>query len=122
MKYIYLAGPYSHENPRVMAIRETLLTVTAAYYIERGYNVFSPITESSEYQRRGGLKGCWDFWGERDKQIISKVDEVWVLNLPGWEKSIGVSAEIEFANSIEIPVYHIKYTQLVFEILDGAFC
>jgi nucleoside 2-deoxyribosyltransferase len=46
MKKIYLAGPYSHWNPAVRAIRFHKLNEKAAELLNAGFLVFSPISHS----------------------------------------------------------------------------
>lgn len=43
------------------------------------------------------------------KSLISKCDELWVLKIDGWEQSKGVSAEIEYAESLNIPIKYKEY-------------
>jgi len=47
---IYLATPYSHDDPEVMEERFALVTATAAQLMLAGYVVYSPITHGHAVQ------------------------------------------------------------------------
>lgn len=90
---IYLAGPYSHIDPLVRAERAIAITRAAVKLISEGKHVFSPITESHQYSMYG-VSGGWEFWKEHDLLMLSKCDELYILTLPGWRESVGVTAEM----------------------------
>lgn len=105
-KLIYLASPYSHAESWVKEMRERLVTAVAARLTHEGHCVFSPITESHQCAMMHNLPGGWEFWENKDRLIISKCDELWILRLRGWKESVGVQAEIKLAKEIGI---HIRY-------------
>jgi len=119
MKLIYLASIYSVEDKygckptiHLMKHRTELATKKTAELMQLGYNVFSPLTHSdpvadfiSEENRTSH-----EFWLERDFDIIKRCDELWVYCLPQWDKSYGISKEIEFAKENNIPIKYIKET------------
>lgn len=109
MKAIYLASPYSHKDRAVMNSREHLINVVAANLIEKyGYMMFLPITQSAPLERiLPKLGGSFAKWKKIDLEAISRMDELWVVMLEGWEKSIGVKAEIKHAQKLKKPVYYI---------------
>ena len=116
MQLIYLASIYSvpHEDgtkPTVQEMKERTLQATqkTAELMQKGYNVFSPLTHAdpisdfiSEENRVDH-----DFWLKIDFDIIKRCDELWVYMLPGWERSYGISQEIIFAKDNNIPVKYI---------------
>ena len=109
MKLIYLACPYSCDDPVIMSYRVAEATDKTAQRMVQGYNVFSPLTHSDPVADYLPPEIRWDhgFWLERDFQIIERADELHVLKLPGWDKSYGVAREIEFAQLLGKPViYH----------------
>lgn len=99
MKLVYLASPYTHNELRVRIARFDAAALASAEIIKAGLNVFSPIVHSHPLTQHG-LNGDWQTWVEIDHDWIRRCDEVWVLELRGWERSVGVRAEIEFAESI----------------------
>jgi hypothetical protein len=70
------------------------------YFLNKGNNVFSPISHTHPIAKMGLTSGAWDFWGDYDLQFVDWSDEIVVIVVPenGWElieTSIGVQAEIE---------------------------
>lgn len=106
---IYLASPYTHDNPFVRQDRFEAACRKAAELLESGKNVFSPIAHSVPIQTHGTLAVCdWNFWRRFDFEMLSKCDVLYVLTLPGWEASTGVLAEIQEAARLHINVLFIK--------------
>lgn len=100
---IYLDIPYSGMEDSAYQ----QVTKKSAELIEKGYNVFSPITHSYPLHQLG-LKGDWEFWSKIDYQYLDWCDEVWVL-IPkeGYQKvlqSTGVKGKIEYAQKLNKPV------------------
>ena len=99
-KRIYLAGPYTHEDPRVMEERYRILTQIATNLVSLGYLVFSPITHSHPINLRLNI---FEFahWRIYDLVMIAEwADEVWIVPMEGWQNSIGVTGESDFAIKI----------------------
>lgn len=108
----YLASPYSHPDPKVKKQRAELVTETAVDLLHHGIFVFAPIAYNEPWEKYN-LPGDWNFWCEFDKTFVARCDGgVIVLMLDGWEKSIGVTAEIEFATSRGQPVYYATMEQI----------
>lgn len=109
MKTVYIASPFTHEDPNVQEDRFFDVTCVAADLTEKfGYAFILPITQSHMMSKANPkLDGKFDFWEKIDLTFVSKSDEVWVVMLDGWENSVGVSREIEFAKSNNIPVRYI---------------
>jgi hypothetical protein len=72
-----------------------------------GHLCFSPITHSHPICEAGGLNGDWDTWLEFDSRMLRACDRLAVLELPGYDQSKGVAAEIELAKSLGMPICHI---------------
>ena len=101
--FIYLASPYSHENPAVMQERYEAACATSAALIRAGKIVYSPIVHSHPLVAYG-LPTEWDYWERVDETMLAHASELWVLMLPGWRQSRGVRAEIRIADQRHIPV------------------
>lgn len=97
---IYLASPYSDEEPFVMNARWKSVRKYASNLIELGYLVFSPVV----YQLHYGLPKDFSFWKSMDFKMIEAADEVWILKLKGWNKSVGVVAEMNYAVKLGKPI------------------
>jgi hypothetical protein len=97
---IYLAIPYSKMD---VELSYKLANEMFAYFLNRGNNVFSPITHSHPLTKLG-FRGDWDFWQDCDHQFIDWSDEIVVVVPPtdnGWElvfTSTGVQAEIKYGD------------------------
>lgn len=101
---IYLATPYSHDDPAVREYRFQAANRAASKLMMSGLHVFSPISHSHPIALAGGLPLGWGYWKEFDRKTMSICDKVVVLKLDGWKESIGVTAEIAMADALGIEV------------------
>jgi hypothetical protein len=46
----------------------------------------------------------WDFWQQVDREYMRLCSAMIVLRLPAWQESIGVMAEMRYAEQNNIPV------------------
>jgi nucleoside 2-deoxyribosyltransferase len=96
---IYLASPYSHPDPAVRERRFRAACSAAAFLLQAGHAVFSPIAHGHVLAEHG-LPTDWSFWQRYDHEHLERCDEVIVLMLNGWEESAGVRAEIRRAHEL----------------------
>lgn len=96
---IYLACPYSHDDPGIMEARFEYVTKVAGHLIKQGEIVYSPITNSHQINKVANIGGTWADWEKFDLTLLSKCDRLMVVCIPGWGKSIGVAAEINYAKN-----------------------
>lgn len=117
LKTVYLASPYSHDDEVVMMDREYDVTNAAAKLMEKHrVSFFLPITQSAAMKRFNPKLGTsFEAWKDIDLNEIRLRDEVWVLMLDGWDKSIGVLAEIEYAKELDKPIKYIYHKSLRFK-------
>lgn len=107
-KIIYLAGPYSHPMESVRIERFERLSRFAGLMLANGFWVYSPISHSHPIAMECPELGLsWDAWRTLDLAMLARCDAMWVLMLPGWKESSGVSAEIESATAAQIPVAYV---------------
>ena len=109
MGLTYLASPYSHPDPIQKVERYRTVCRVAGDLMKRGKTVFSPIAHShpiEEHFRDKSTEGH-DFWLRQDFAVLRHCTEMLVLMLEGWERSVGVAAEVEFAGRCGIPVFYI---------------
>ena len=104
---IYVASPYTHQDPSVMRQRGAAAVRYAASCIRRGETVFSPIAHGIAFTVSGGDPISWDEWMRVDLAILRLCSTVRVLALPGWEDSRGVAAEVAEARRCGIPVEYV---------------
>lgn len=111
----YLAVPYSHEDPAVMEERYLKVNIAAAKLIARGEVIFSPISHNHPVKVSAvRLPDTWEFWEAYDLAFLGRCAKMYVLMLPGWEISVGVTAEIHFAvkNDIEVQYLEAEFATL----------
>lgn len=107
MSYIYIASPYSHEDPTVKQARyEVALAWTTHMFSIRKF-VYSPIVHCHNVALLGDLPGDFEYWNDYDTIMVGHAKKVQVLCIPGWTTSKGVTLEIGLAHKLGIPVEHI---------------
>lgn len=109
MKFIYLASPYSHPDPAVREGRYVAACRKTAQYARKGIAVFAPIVHSHPVAAYMEPEQCMDFdlWMKLDLPILKDAHEMHILCIEGWRTSRGVTREIEFADSLGIPVKQV---------------
>jgi hypothetical protein len=114
MKLVYVASPYSHKYKRVMREREKEVNrVAAELTYKYGYAMFLPITQSAPLERIiPALGGSFEKWRDIDLEMVKRADELWVVMMPGWKDSIGVTEEIAYAKKLQKPIIFIDPVNL----------
>lgn len=103
----YLASPYSHPDPAVMQKRFEEVCRVAQTLMRQGHIIFSPIAHSHAIEQVTGEREQHGFWMNQDLAILSKCDGLLVLELDGWDRSRGVTEEVEYALRWNIPVTYV---------------
>lgn len=106
-KNIYLALPYSHNDPQVREARYRTATSVAAYLMNQGATVFSPITYGHQICQYG-IDTSFKRWAELDYPMISWADEFWLLELDGHDISFGVQEELKQAMLVGTKIVRIS--------------
>ena len=104
---VYLATPYSHENPEVRLHRFYVVNRVAARLMSEGVHIYSPISHTHPIAEAGALPLGWDYWESYDRAILSACCKMLVLRQLGWEESKGVTAEIAIAKELGLPIEYI---------------
>ena len=107
---IYLASPYSHIHPHIMDRRHAAVCKAAANFLVSGHTIYSPIAHMHPIQEIAELPTDWDFWERFDTIMLQRCQRVWVLQIPGWDQSKGVAAEIAIAIGLGLPVEYVMPT------------
>ena len=107
---IYLASPYSHENYAVMERRFELTCAVVAAMVKRTFIIYSPIVHFHPVAERHDLPRDFAFWERLNLGMLEKADQLFVLELDGWKTSKGVTAEIEAAKSLMLPILEVDPT------------
>lgn len=86
--------------------------ITAKLMLEHGntHSLLSPIVHGHALIQTGigkSLPHKWGYWEKHDLNLLKRCDELWVVCMPGWDKSSGVDAEIGFARRNKIKIRYI---------------
>lgn len=75
-----------------------------------GHAIYCPIAESHSIQRLhvDAMSGGWDFWKGQDLPKLDRCDELWVVQLDGWDTSTGVKGEVEYMREQGKPIKFIN--------------
>jgi hypothetical protein len=106
---IYLASPYTHPDPLEMEYRYECILETTAHFLTQGHPVYSPIVHCHPLAKAKDLPRNYDFWFQYNIHMLELADEVWVIQLDGWQKSQGVNSEIAHAIGAGKPVLYFEY-------------
>lgn len=111
MSYIYVASPYSDPDPAVRRERYEIICnfVQARARRENHVTLYSPIVHWHPISETYGLPGHFEFWKRINFAMILASSAVWVVRLPGWEGSLGVQSEINFAKESNKHVTFIDF-------------
>jgi len=109
MPYIYLASPYTHQDPAVQRQRYHDVTLVVAKLVGSGYIVYSPIAHFHPISELHSLPGDYTFWSKINTAMLRGAQALHVLMLDGWKHSRGVKEEIQLATRLELPIRY--YTQ-----------
>ncbi|UTN74944.1 ethanolamine utilization protein EutH [Pseudomonas aeruginosa] len=99
MRKIFLACPYSHADAEVVEQRFRACNEVAATIVRAGHVVFSQVSMShpinlclAELDRAA----IGRLWAPVDAFYMDHLEELIVLDLPGWRDSAGIRREMEF--------------------------
>lgn len=106
MSFIYIASPYTDQNPDVCAERFRMVSEFTADMINIGYVVYSPIAHSHPLAIKYDLPEDSESWRHQNYGMLAKASELWVLKLQGFDTSKGVTDEVKFAEMCNIPVLY----------------
>ena len=102
---IYLASPYSDPDPEIQESRYAAAAHYVAYHFRLGIPLLSPIVYCHRLSLERALPGDAIFWQFLNEEFVMRSSAVWVLKLPEWESSAGVTSEIALARRLDIPLH-----------------
>lgn len=108
MSLYYLASPYNHESEDVRRERYEANVRALAELLHAGTVAFSPIVHHHPVVCLRDLGRGWDFWRKVDVEYLRRCDSLIILTLDGWRESVGVTAEIEIAQSLGLPIRYME--------------
>lgn len=106
---LYLASPYTptgDDPPAIIKERHEAACFHAARLMKQGAIVYSPIAHSHHLAdwMPESMRLDHEFWMRQCLGILRHADKLVVLKLKGWDRSAGVTREIQFAQKYGIPV------------------
>lgn len=105
MKLLYLACPYTHDDPKIREDRVHFASATAACLMMKGFAVYSPITHGHQVQPfLNTAASDHEFWMKQCLPVLRMCDEMVILPLDGWTRSRGLFDEMIAAQTVHIPV------------------
>ena len=110
---IYLASPYTDQNPEMRQARNEVAISVTRDLILAGYMVISPIVASHPLAVGGALPGEFDFWRNWNMTILERCDLLWILPLEGWTRSAGIKEEVAQARQLGLTIQildHFTYS------------
>ncbi len=99
MRRIFLACPYGHADSQVVHGRFELSNEVAATIVRSGNAVFSQVSMShpiNQWLKDLDNPGIGQLWKPIDEVFMEAMDELVVIDAPGWKGSAGVQREIAF--------------------------
>lgn len=112
-KLIYLATPYNHPDPIIREQRFTLACLAAATLMNDGTFLFCPIAHTHPIALQGNLPYGWDYWKEYDRLMLNACDELWIIQMEGWDNSEGIKGEYKIAKELSKPIYYLHPVTLL---------
>lgn len=116
----YLACPYSHRSPTVMASRFNIANKVAGELIKMGYIIFSPISHTHPIALACDLPLGFVYWNKFDTAYISVSSVLFVILIDGWRRSIGVQNEMKIAQQLGVTIKYIHLSDKGIEIRDTS--
>lgn len=106
---IYLASPYTAPTAEGREENFRLAQRATALLIKKGLAVYSPIVHCHDMAERFSFPTDYLFWLKYNNSFIRRAESMFVLKIPGWEKSKGVETEIDLANRAFIPLFGVIF-------------
>ncbi|KKL82111.1 hypothetical protein LCGC14_1988020 [marine sediment metagenome] len=112
--YIYLASPYTalradgSLDDVLMAERHRAVSECFTNLVKAGLVVYCPITMTHPVDVISGGLGA-PFWYEFGKPFLQHMAMLFILKLPGWEKSEGLEEEIKVAIARKVPIVYLEF-------------
>ena len=106
---VYLCSVYSLDADKDLMQKRYEYTRKRLYkLLLTGTAFFSPIVHCHEVAKHHDMPKTWEFWEKLDLQYIDSCSSLSVLMMPGWERSVGITAEIKYAVSIGKPISYLN--------------
>lgn len=121
---IFLACPYTDDDPAIREERFRAANKAAAWLIEQGHVVYSAVTHGHPITEINNQM-TWEFWKRQNFTMLSLCEQLTILALAGWEKSAGISVEIQESRRLKLPLPNVLWpagTSYLWSPLHGKGC
>lgn len=105
---IYLACPYKHVSVAIKEARYRAVLEATAFFMRQDEIIFSPIVHNHPIAMTFNFPDNFHYWQKVDLHILSRCDKLWILQLEGWDQSVGVAWETKHAICNNIPVQYVR--------------
>jgi hypothetical protein len=106
---IYLASPYTDRSNIVMENRYRMALEAAAELTKAGLCIYSPIVHFHPMACIYDMPRDFTFWETLSRMMIDCAEGFWVLKLSGWESSIGIAKESEYAYELGLEPHYLDW-------------
>lgn len=108
---IYLASPYSHPDRSMRILRHKIAESYTAHCIGKGEHLFSPIVYAHAMADSNSIPLDAKFWQAFNNEMLIRASSMRVLQLKGWDDSLGIRQEMLFAKSIGLPLEFVNWPE-----------
>lgn len=112
---IYVASPYSSNDPGTMDERAHKAAEFCACLMRNGIHVFSPIVHCHPMAKHFDMPSGYEFYKEYDQEMIGLCESMIVLTLSGYELSHGIQSEVQYARKLGKPTVYTPNAQKYFK-------
>lgn len=104
MSYIYLASPYSDDDPLTIHERYTSAQDALAWLTKMKVWTYSPIVHFHHMALAHNFPKDANFWSDCNLAMLEKAYGLYILTLPRWQESKGVRQEMAWAKKLDMPI------------------
>lgn len=101
---IYLASPYNHPLKYIRQKRYELVRDVTMHLMNLNHVIYSPIVHMHHIDLISEFPRDWDFFKKFDEVMLTRCNELWILDIQGWDLSKGIGGEIRIAKEFNIPI------------------
>lgn len=111
--YLYLASPYSDPDPMVRERRYLAAAEALQTLLQNRLWTYSPIVHCHEVAKIWDLPRDAKFWQDYNHAMLEGSRGLFVLRLPGWDKSLGVKDEIKHAREFGLTTTYLSHLEIM---------
>lgn len=106
---IYVASPYTTTDIVLLHSRYHQAFKYCCQLIDQGEICFSPIVYGHQFFVAGQAEVDFRFWRPFNDYMLKTASCIHVLMIDGWDKSAGISHELEMNQSLNLPVLFVEW-------------